>query len=303
VFSSRTHWTLAPNRLARAVETRRAAGRALLDLTESNPTRAGIRYPEDLLAPLADPRGLRYEPSPQGHPAAREAVAADYARRGIAVSPDDVLLTASTSEAYSFAFKLLCDPDDEVLIPTPSYPLFDFLAGLESTRVRPYPLLLAGGDWHLDAASLEGLDGGRVRAIVVVNPNNPTGSFLKRDEAESLYALAARHDLALVSDEVFLDYAFAPDERRFGSVAAGGSALAFSMGGLSKACGLPQLKLGWLVISGPEPLKQAARERLEVIADTYLSVATPIQLAAPAVRGARARRAEWAWPPRDTCRR
>ena len=149
MFSSRTHWTLAPNRLARAVETRRAAGCALLDLTESNPTRAGIRYPEDLLAPLADPRGLRYEPSPQGHPAAREAVAADYARRGIAVSPDDVLLTASTSEAYSFAFKLLCDPDDEVLIPTPSYPLFDFLAGLESTRVRPYPLLLAGGDWHL----------------------------------------------------------------------------------------------------------------------------------------------------------
>jgi aspartate/methionine/tyrosine aminotransferase len=288
MFSARTRWTLTPNRLARALESRRAAGRPVLDLTESNPTRAGLTYPADLLAPLAEPRGLQYEPTPLGHRAAREAVAADYARRGVALSPDDILLTASTSEAYSFVFKLLCDPHDEVLIPAPSYPLFDFLAGLESTEVRPYPLLLADGEWHLDVAALEALLTPRSRAIVVVNPNNPTGSFLKQDEAAALYALAARHALALVSDEVFLDYAFGEDDRRFGTVAAGGPALGFAMGGLSKACGLPQLKLGWLAISGPETLRREARERLEVVADTYLSVGTPVQLAAPALLARRA---------------
>jgi alanine-synthesizing transaminase len=288
MFSKRTGWDLGGNRLSRAAATQRATGRPRLDLTESNPTQAGLVYPPDTLAGLADPRGLRYEPASAGHPAAREAVAQDYARQGIAVDPEDVLLTASTSEAYAFAFKLLCDPGDDVLIPAPSYPLFDFLAGLESTRVRPYPLLFAGGEWHLDVDGLAGLIGPRTRAVVVVNPNNPTGSFLKRDEATALFDLAARHALAIVSDEVFLDYGFAGDPRRHGSVAAGGPALRLAMSGLSKSCGLPQVKLGWIVLAGPEELRIAARQRLEVVADTYLSVGTPIQLAAPKLLGRRA---------------
>jgi alanine-synthesizing transaminase len=281
MFSVRTRWDTTPNRLSDALAARRAAGREVLDLTESNPTRAGLPYPPDLLDGLSDPRGLRYEPSAMGHTAAREAVAAEYARQGAAVAVEDVLLTASTSEAYAFAFKLLCDPEDEVLIPAPSYPLFDFLAGLESAHVRSYPLLLAGGEWHLDVAGLEALVGPRTRAVVVVHPNNPTGSFLKKAEAEALLELAARRSLAVVSDEVFLDYTEGPDERRFGSFAGSSAALTLAMGGLSKACGLPQLKLGWMAIAGPEPLRRAARERLEIVADTYLSVATPVQLAAP----------------------
>jgi alanine-synthesizing transaminase len=293
MFSKRTGWALAPNRITRALEARRTAGRPVLDLTESNPTRVGLAYPPDLLSALADPHGLRYEPSALGRLETRQAVAAEYARQGIAVSPEDVLVTASTSEAYAFAFKLLCDPGDDVLIPAPSYPLFDFLAGLEDVQVRPYPLLLAAGEWHLDVGEIESRLGPRTRAVVVVNPNNPTGSFLKKDEAAALGTLAARHRLAILSDEVFLDYAFADDARRVGSMAAGGPSLAFAMGGLSKACGLPQLKLGWMVSSGPDAVRHAARERLEVVADTYLSVSTPVQIAAPALL---ARRAELQGP-------
>jgi alanine-synthesizing transaminase len=288
MFSKRTAWALAPNRLARAVEARRVSGGPIFDLTESNPTRAGIPYPSDLLAGLADPRGLRYEPEARGRLEARQAVAADYTRHGVAVSADDVLLTASTSEAYAFAFKLLCDADDEVLFPAPSYPLFDFLAGLETVHARSYPLLKAGGEWHVEVGEIESRVGRRTRAVVVVNPNNPTGSFLKKDEAAALGELAARHDLALVSDEVFLDYAFGDDPRRFGTLAREGPSLAFAMGGLSKACGLPQLKLGWMVVSGPDAVRREARERLEVVADTYLSVATPVQVAAPALLARRA---------------
>jgi len=288
MFSKRTDWALAPNRIARVLAARRAAGRPVLDLAESNPTRAGIPYPADLLSLLADPAGLRYEPAAQGRLEAREAVAADYTRHGVAVSADDVLLTASTSEAYAFAFKLLCDPGDDVLIPAPSYPLFDFLAGLENVQVRGYPLLLAGGEWHTDVGEIESQVGPRTRAVVVVNPNNPTGSFLKQDEAAALHDLAARRDLAIVSDEVFLDYAQGDDPRRFGTLAAPGPSLALAMGGLSKACGLPQLKLGWMVMSGPEAVKGAARERLEVVADTYLSVGTPVQIAAASLLARRA---------------
>jgi alanine-synthesizing transaminase len=269
----------------------RAAGRTILDLTESNPTRAGIAYPGDLLAPLSEPRGLQYEPHPFGLRAAREAAAREYARHGAAVDPDAVLMTASTSEAYSFAFKLLCDPGDEVLVPQPSYPLFDFLAGLDSAVVRPYPLLLADGEWHVDLEALAAAAGPRARAIVVVHPNNPTGSFLKDHEQAALLALAEARDLAIVSDEVFLDYAEAPDARRAGSLAAADRALVLAMGGLSKSCGLPQLKLGWMAVAGEGRRRAEALARLEIVADTYLSVATPVQLAAPELlrRGARVR--------------
>ena len=266
MFSSRLDWNLSPNPLARLLEEKRRAAARVLDLTESNPTRAGFAYPREIVEAFADERVLRYDPSPRGLASAREAVAGYYAARGREISPEQILLTASTSEAYSYLFKLLADPGDEILAPRPSYPLFEFLAALESVRVRQYPLRY-DGSWHIDFAAIQITP--RTRAIVVVNPNNPTGSFLKSDEWSRLEALG----LPILSDEVFSDYAFdraaAPSHR----------ALIFSMSGLSKIAGLPQMKLGWIAAEGPS--HEAALERLELIADTYLSVSTPVQIALP----------------------
>jgi aspartate/methionine/tyrosine aminotransferase len=284
MFSGRTPRSLDPNRLTVALEARRRSGAPILDLTASNPTGAGIPRPRDLLAPLADPRSLVYEPSPRGLLPAREAVAADHARRGVRVSADRILLTASTSEAYAFLFKLLCDAGDDVLIPRPGYPLFELLSRLESVQVRPYSLAY-DGEWHLAISAVEAALTPRTRAIVVVSPNNPTGSFLKRDEAEALQDLCARKGIALVADEVFADYSFGPDPRRASSLAGDGPALAFALGGLSKSCGLPQLKLGWVAVSGPAALREQAMARLELVADTFLSVGTPVQHAAPWLLG------------------
>jgi aspartate/methionine/tyrosine aminotransferase len=275
MYSHRLRWDAAPNPLAQALARRRAAGLPILDLTESNPTRAGFRYPAGLLAPLADPSALVYDPHPAGLPAAREAVAAAYAARGVPVEPSRVLLTASTSDAYAWCFKLLCDPGDEVLIPRPSYPLFEFLAGLESVRAVPYPLFYDYG-WHVDTAALAAAIGPRTRAIVLVNPNNPTGSFVKRHECGRLLDLASAHSLALLSDEVFADYAFAPDPDRVATLASLPGPPVFVLSGLSKIAGLPQLKLGWIVANSLEALA-----RLEWIADTYLPVGTPVQCALP----------------------
>jgi alanine-synthesizing transaminase len=281
MFSGRTRWDRTVNRLAAVAATQRASGRRLLDLTETNPTRAGLPAPADVLAALAEPGGLRYEPDARGLAAAREAVSADYGRRGIGVPADRLVLTASTSEAYAFLFKLLCDPGDEVLVPRPSYPLFDYLAGLESVSVKPYPLAY-DGEWRVDVAALREAVGARTRAVVLVSPNNPTGSFVKADEASALHELAADAGLALVADEVFADYAW-PGRAGGPSFARDGGALAFALGGLSKSCGLPQLKLAWTAVSGPAPRRDEALARLELIADTYLSVATPVQRALPAL--------------------
>jgi len=270
MFSRRLGWNQPRNVIAERLEAR--GKRGLLDLTESNPTRAGFTWPSDLLFALADERGMRYEPDPRGLMSARESVA-KYQR----VGADRVLLTASTSEAYGYLFKLLADPGDEVLAPRPSYPLFDFLAGLESVRIVQYPLFYDHG-WSIDLAALEALITPRSRAIVVVNPNNPTGSFLKTSELEALERLCVEHDLALISDEVFADFALrnpAPEWVRCVAQSAT-RATAFSLGGLSKACGLPQLKLGWIVTNCAPAL-----DRLELIADTYLSVSTPVQVALP----------------------
>jgi hypothetical protein len=298
MFSERTRWDLRPNRLADRLAAKRAARTRVLDLTESNPTRAGLTGPRDLLALLARPEGLRYEPTAFGLPAARAAVAADFARRGYPLAPDRVLLSASTSEAYAFLFKLLCDPGDEVLVPRPGYPLFEFLATLESVRVSAYPLAYDGA-WQLDLAALGAALGPRTRALVVVNPNNPTGAYLKREECDALVALCAERGIALVSDEVFADFALRDDRRRVASVARDGPALAFALGGLSKSCGLPQLKLAWTAVTGPEGLVRDALARLEVVADTYLSVSTPVQLAAAELL---ARREELQAPIRERIR-
>lgn len=280
MFSSRLPPSLAPNRISLAVDAARARG-PLVDLTESNPTVVGLPYPRDaILAALADPRALTYEPTPHGLPAARAAVAAYYARHGHAVDPARVTLTASTSEAYAWLFKLLCDPGDDVLVPTPSYPLFDYLAALECVRPVTYPLRYHAG-WFLDVEEVRRALTPRTRAILVVNPNNPTGSFLTRDEARALCDLAAARDLALVSDEVFADYAFSPDAARVPTLVGETAALTFCLSGLSKLVGLPQLKLGWIVVGGPPARRAAAEARLELIADSYLSVAAPVQHAAP----------------------
>ena len=283
VFSSRLPASLAHNRISIAVDAARARGAALHDLTETNPTVVGLSYPVDAIAAaLARPGALVYEPTPKGLPAARAAVAAYYARHGVAVDPARVTLTASTSEAYGWLFKLLCDPGDDVLVPSPSYPLFDSLAALESVRPVAYPLRYHGG-WFLDVEEVRRALTPRTRAILVVNPNNPTGSFLTRDEARALAALAAEHELALVSDEVFADYGYAPDAARVTTLAGDSPALTFCLSGLSKLVGLPQLKLGWIVTGGPPARRAEAEERLEYIADTYLSVAAPVQHAASAL--------------------
>jgi len=276
MFSSRLAWGAPKNPLTLLLEEMRARGEAILDLTESNPTAAGIQYPVDeIAAALADPRALRYEPASAGILEAREAVARYYGGRA---PVEKILLTASTSEAYALLFKLLADPGDEVLVPRPSYPLFEFLAALESVRLVEYPLTY-DGRWSIDLEALERAVGLRTRAIILVNPNNPTGSFLKRAEFSRLAELCRAHDLALISDEVFSDYGFGADSERMCTLAGQDLALAFSLSGLSKVAGLPQLKLGWIAVSGPAPEAARAFERLELIADTYLSVGAPVQWA------------------------
>jgi len=288
MFSVRTGWNAAANPLSEAIARRRARGLELLDLTESNPTRVGLGFPEEALRELlSQPGNARYEPDPFGMPRAREAVAGYYGERGVGIDPAQVLLTASTSEGYAWLFKLLCDPGDEVLVPAPSYPLFEFLAGLEAVHVAGYPLRY-DGEWHLDVAELATRVTPRTRALVVVSPNNPTGSYLKRSERAGLGALCREHDLALVSDEVFADYELVADDTRATSVLEEPQSLVFALSGLSKVAALPQLKLGWLVVGGPAHLRDAALLRLEIIADSYLSVGTPPQRALAALLARRA---------------
>lgn len=277
MFSARLPPHAETNRLTRALAALRERGDEILDLTESNPTKADLPYPADLLAPLADPRALRYEPHPLGLASARAAVAADQARRGVTIDPAHVVLTASTSEAYTWLFKLLCDPGECVLVPRPSYPLFEHLTRLEGVRAEPYDLEYHGR-WEIDFGSLAHAPAD-ARAVLVVSPNNPTGSYVSAREFERLEAFCRDRGCALVGDEVFVDY---PLEavNPVTDLAAQASVLAFTLGGLSKSCGLPQLKLGWLVVGGPSPARAQAIAALELIADSFLSVNTPVQVAA-----------------------
>jgi alanine-synthesizing transaminase len=280
-FSARVPADLAPNRLTGAVAGMRAEGRPVVDLTLSNPTRAGFDYPPDLLQPLADPRALTYDPHPSGLLDARRAVARDYERQGITVAADRIVLTAGTSEAYSVLFKLLADSGDEILVPRPSYPLFDHLTRLEMLIARPYDIEYHG-KWFVDFASVEDALGPRTRAVLIVHPNNPTGSLISEDELERFATLCAPRGISIIVDEVFLDYELEPDSgTRAVRALTRQDVLSFSLGGLSKTVGLPQVKLGWIAAGGPAPLVNAALERLELICDTYLSVSTPVQIAAP----------------------
>jgi alanine-synthesizing transaminase len=269
---------LEPNALARLIQSKRRSGASIADLTESNPTRVGLTYPADLLAPLAEARGLAYDPQPLGMWSARAAVAADFRRRGIVLSADRVALTSSTSEAYALLFKLLCDAGDRVLVPQPSYPLFEHLTQLELVEAVPYGLEYHGA-WRIDVESVRRAMSDRVRAILIVSPNNPTGSFLHRDDLTQLSEIAATRDVPLIGDEVFADYRLDGNAAAT-HVLADADVLAFSLGGLSKSAGLPQLKLGWIGFGGPSHRLDAILGRYEIIADTYLSVSTPIQVAA-----------------------
>lgn len=278
-FSSRLPHEIRPNSLSLLLDAKRAAGATVLDLTESNPTQAGIVYPEGFLSGLSDPRAAIYEPQPFGLPAARELIGREYG----AESPDRVIMTASTSEAYSWIFKLLCDPGDEILVPRPSYPLFDYLAALESVVVRHYGLFYDHGSWCIDFHTISRALNDRTRAIVVVNPNNPTGNFIASYESRELNDICEARGLAIISDEVFRDYAISKC-----ASAAAGNALTFTLHGLSKCVGLPQMKLAWMIASGSENLVREAIQRLEMIADTYLSAGTPVQCALPSLLALRA---------------
>lgn len=279
MFSLRLPVGLPSNAITQAVTDLRSNGVALIDLTETNPTVVGLPYPADVLAALGDPRGMTYAPEPLGWRPAREAAAVECGRGGASIDPDRIVLTTSTSEAYALLFKLLCNAGDAVLAPRPSYPLFEALAGLEAVRADPYRLEYHGR-WSIDRDSLIGGLTPRTRAVLVVTPNNPTGSMLRDADRAWLAALCAERGIAIISDEVFCDYALAPgvDAASFSGEAR---ALTFVLGGLSKSAGLPQMKLGWIAVSGPAALTIPAIAQLEVICDTYLSVSTPVQLAAP----------------------
>ena len=284
MFSSRVPVDRQPNRLAAAGARARSDGRTLIDLTATNPTVVGIEYPPGLLDALAGPGARVYAPVPLGLPAAREAVAGDYARRGLHVAPAQIVLTASTSEAYSLLFKLLCRPSgDAVMVPVPSYPLFDHLTRLDGVEPVPYRLEYHG-QWQVDLASVDNRWSNRVRAVLAVSPNNPTGSFLTSAEFEALDERCAAAGAALIVDEVFADYVLHPDGSGRGGAPPHAprsvDALTFHLGGLSKSAGLPQVKLGWIAVEGPEALVREALDRLELICDTYLSVSTPVQAAA-----------------------
>jgi aspartate/methionine/tyrosine aminotransferase len=278
MFSRRTEWRLSPNRFTQAIEEVRASGGEMVDLTISNPTRAAITYDKvAILDSLRNGESLDYDPQPKGLRRARAAVTDYYDSRGEQLDPESLLLTSGTSEGYSYVFRLLANPGDEILVPKPSYPLFDFLADLQDVKLVPYPLIYDHG-WQVDFHTLERAIGPATRGIVLVNPNNPTGSYVSAVERDQLNGICREHGLALIVDEVFLDYAL--DSSPHPSFATNQGALTFTLSGLSKISALPQMKLAWIAVSGPATEAHSAMQRLEVIADTYLSVSAPVQLAA-----------------------
>lgn len=280
MFSDRTNWNMDSNRLSRALTEHRAAGKSLLDLTTSNPTECGFHFDQQgILRTLANPAAFHYEPDPKGLLVARKAVAAYYASRGDSISADNLILTTSTSEAYSFVFRALCNPGDEILIPAPSYPLFNFLADIQDVKLVRYPLIYDHG-WQIDFHAIQQAITSRSRGIIVVNPNNPTGHFCRPEDLARLNQICMASRMAVIADEVFLDFALSSQQPP--SFASNSGPLTFTMSGLSKISGLAQMKIAWIITTGPAELESQALARLEVIADTFLSISTPLQLATSA---------------------
>jgi alanine-synthesizing transaminase len=293
MFSHRTDWQRSPNALTRAIVEARASGRKILDLTVSNPTEAGVRpEAEIVLAALANPEAMHYDPQPRGLLEARRAVCRYYreSHEVFDLDPGRLILTTSTSEAYSYVFRLLCNPGDEVLVPKPSYPLFEFLADLADVKLVPYPLLYDHG-WQIDFDSLYKAVTARSRAVILVHPNNPTGSYVSTAETTALNTLCGDRGLALIVDEVFLDYAHDHSHNATArrSFVTNAEALTFTLSGISKISALPQMKLAWVTTSGPKEMVAEAGARFEIIADTFLSLNAPVQLAAPVLLDQRKR--------------
>jgi alanine-synthesizing transaminase len=281
MFSSRTSWNTVPNRLYSLIAEKRSRGESIIDLTESNPTRCGFSYPkQEILGALTDESALVYEPQSRGLLSARVAIAQYYSTQCIQINPEQIILTSSTSEAYSFLFKLLCDTGDRILAPRPSYPLFEYLCQLSEIELRGYRLTY-DGEWRIDFSSLKNELSDRTRAIVLINPNNPTGSYLKQEEYDRICNLANEHHCAIIVDEVFGSYAFSQDNQRSNCLASQIPELLFSLNGISKLMGLPQLKLSWIIVQGNTQLASDSLKRLDIIADTFLSVNSPVQIALP----------------------
>jgi len=294
MFAKRTDWKLAENAYTRALRARKQRGQRILDLTASNPTTCGFQYDEAaIFAALQSPTSLQYDPDPKGLVSARAAVATYYREMNpsVDVDPEKLILTTGTSEAYSFLFRLLCETGDEIVVAQPSYPLFEFLATIQDVNLRPFRLVYDHG-WQIDFHALEEAITARTKAILLVHPNNPTGHFIHHEEAEKLESICAQRGLALVVDEVFLDYRLpctTSVATLYGTFAAAARALTFVLSGLSKIAALPEMKIGWIAASGPEALVRDALARLEVISDTYLSLSTPLQNALPALLAERRR--------------
>jgi aspartate/methionine/tyrosine aminotransferase len=279
MFADRTRWNLEQNRLSRRLAETRQSGAVTFDLTRSNPTECGFSYDDkSIQRAFSQSEMLRYVPDPRGMRSAREAVCTYYQKRSSLVTPDDVLLTSGTSEAYSFIFRLLCNPGDQILIPSPGYPLFEFLADLCDVELVRYPLLYDHG-WQIDFSALAAAASQRTRGLIVVHPNNPTGHYSSAAEQSALTRFCSQRNIALIADEVFLDFSLAKNPVK--SFTCGNNILSFTLSGLSKICGMPQMKLAWVAVTGPAEQKREALARLEVVADAYLSVGTPVQLAAP----------------------
>ncbi len=278
MFSDRTQWDLSENPLSLTLKKLKTAGVSIIDLTESNPTKAGFQYPSDWLTFLTTKKNFDYEPLASGMLKTRQSVCEYYQQRNIHVSPDRVLLTASTSEAYSFLFKLLCNPFDKILTPAPGYPLFSYLAQLNDVQAIPYHLVFNKGAWQFDMEHIrEQIKTEHVKAIVLVSPNNPTGSFTTKKDFQELNAICQQHNIAIISDEVFCDYILDEYQHLYQSAVENKDVLTFTMSGISKVLALPQMKMSWIAVNGPEKEVKEAISRLDVIADTYLSVSTPIQ--------------------------
>ncbi|MGA3287172.1 MAG: pyridoxal phosphate-dependent aminotransferase [Bacteroidota bacterium] len=281
MFSSRTDWNTTPNRLSGLAAEKHLRGESIIDLTESNPTKCEFSYPsEEIRSALTEPSIVSYRPEPRGLLSARKAIAEYYAVHGIAITPEQIILTSSTSEAYSFLFKLLCNVGDEVVVPQPSYPLFEYLCQLNDITLRYYRLAY-DGEWHIDFASLRAQFSDRTRAIVLVHPNNPTGSYLKQNEFDQICSLASEHHFSLIADEVFGSYDISSDVHCANILTSQSFVPLFSLNGISKLLGLPQLKLSWIVVDGNLQQRDEALNRLDIIADTFLSVNTPVQVALP----------------------
>ena len=281
MFSSRTNWHPEHNRLTGLLELRRKNNKPIYDLTVSNPTESGIQYPEhEFLSALAQHQSLTYQPNPRGLYSARDSIAQNYRVKNITVDPSDIFLTASTSEAYSLIIKVLCNGGEHILVPQPSYPLFEYLAQINDAGLQHYHLFYDHG-WNIDIDSIREAITPSTRAITIVNPHNPTGMFIKKAEYQQIQELARQHQLSLIVDEVFIDYAFKDDENRYGSTPRETDILTFTLNGISKTIGLPQMKLGWIIVSGEQTIVTGAIKRLEILCDTFLSVNTPVQIALP----------------------